>query len=75
MILDSQLTWSAHVSQVGEKVAQRLGVLGPLLKGRSGLSVRDGVLLYKKLIRPVMDYAYPSWMSAAGSYVRKLQVL
>jgi hypothetical protein len=43
--LDTQLSWSAHVNQVGKKAAQRLGVLGPLLNRRSGLSVRNGVLL------------------------------
>jgi hypothetical protein len=73
--LDTQLTWSAHVNQVGKKAAQRLGVLGPLLNRRSRLSVRNGVLLYKQLIRPMMDYACLIWRSAARSHVRKLQVL
>jgi hypothetical protein len=73
--LDTQLTWSTHVNQVGKKAAQRLGVLGPLLNRRSGLSVRNGVLLYKQFIRPMMDYACPISRSAARSYVRKLQVL
>jgi hypothetical protein len=73
--LDTQLTWSAHVNQVGKKAAQRLGVLGPLLNRRSGLFVRNGVLLYKQLIRPMMDYACPIWRSAARSHVQKLQVL
>jgi hypothetical protein len=50
-----------------EKAAQRLGVLGPLLNRRSGLSVRNGVLLYKQVIRPMMDYASPIWRSAARS--------
>jgi hypothetical protein len=45
--LDTQLSWSAHVNQVGKNAAQRLGVLGPILNRRSGLSVRNGVLLYK----------------------------
>jgi hypothetical protein len=53
--LDTQLTWSAHLNQVGKKAAQSSGVLGPLLCRRSGLSVRNGVLLYKQLIRPVID--------------------
>jgi hypothetical protein len=70
----TQITWSAHVNQVGRKAAQRLGVLGPLLNRRSGLSVRNCVLLYKQLIRPMMDYACPIWRSAARSHVRKLQV-
>jgi hypothetical protein len=47
VIFDTQLTWSANVNQVGMKAAQRLGVLGHLLSRRSGLSIRNGVLLYK----------------------------
>jgi hypothetical protein len=33
------------------------------------------VLLYKQLIRPMMDYACPAWRSAARSHVRRLQML
>jgi hypothetical protein len=50
-------------------------MLGPLLNRRSGLSVRNGVLLYKQLIRHMMDYACPIWRSAASSHIKKLQVL
>jgi hypothetical protein len=64
--LDTQLTWPALVSQVGKKA-----VWPPSLT----LSVRNGVLLYKQLIRPLMHYACPIWRSAARSHVRKLQVL
>jgi hypothetical protein len=39
--------------------ARRLGVLGPLLNRGSGLSIRDGVLLYKQFIHPVIGYACP----------------
>jgi hypothetical protein len=52
-----------------------MGMLGPLLSSKSDLFVRNGVLLYKHLIRPIMDYAYPVWRSAAHSHDRKLQVL
>jgi hypothetical protein len=72
--LDTRLTWSAPINEVGRKAAQTLGVLGPLLN-RSGLSIRNVVVLYKQLIRPVMDYACPVWRSAVRSHVRKLQVL
>jgi hypothetical protein len=75
VILDTQLTWSAHVNQVGKKGGSKTGRAWPLLNRRSGLSVRNGVLLYKLLIRPMMDYAYPIWRAAARSHVRKLQVL
>jgi hypothetical protein len=67
--------WSKHIDQVRKKAAQRLGILGPLLNRRSSLSNRNGVLLYKQLIRPMMDYACPVWRSAAHSHIQKLQVL
>jgi hypothetical protein len=44
-------------------------MLGPLLNGKSG------VLLYKWLIRPMMDYACPTLRPAARTYVRRLRVL
>jgi len=50
-----------------------MGVLG-LLLNRSGLSIRNGVLVYKKLVRPIMFYVCPIWKSAARTHVRKLQV-
>jgi hypothetical protein len=51
-----------------------MGILGPFLN-RSDPSVRNGVLLYKQLIRPTMDYTSPEWRSAARTHVRRLQVL
>jgi hypothetical protein len=67
--LDKRLTWSPHIDQVTRKL------LGPLLNRKSDLSVRNGVLLYKQLIRPSIDYACPAWRSAARTHVRRLQVL
>jgi hypothetical protein len=43
-------------------------MLGPLLNRKSDVSIRNGVLLYKQLIRP-------AWRSAALTSVRRLQVL
>jgi hypothetical protein len=73
--LDTRLTWSPHIDHVRKKTAQRIGMLGPLLNRKSALSVRNGVLLCKQLIRPMMDYACPTWRSAASTHVRRLQVL
>jgi hypothetical protein len=52
-----------------------MGMPGPLLNRKSDLSIRNGVLLYKQLIRPMMDYACPAWRSAARTHVRRLHVL
>jgi hypothetical protein len=50
-------------------------MLGPLLNRKNDLSVRNGVLLHKQLIRPMMDYGCPAWRSTAHTHVRRLQVL
>jgi len=73
--LDTRLNLSPHIDQVTKKTSQRMGTLGPLLNRKSDLSVRNGVLLYKQLIRPMMDYPCPAWRSAARTYVQRLQVL
>jgi hypothetical protein len=52
-----------------------MGTLSSLLNRKSGLSARNGVLLYKKLIRPMMDYVFPAWRFPAPTHVRRLHVL
>ena len=73
--LDKLLTWLPHIEQVSRRSAHRMVLLGPLLNRRSDLSIRNGVLLYKQLIRPLMDYTCPAWRSAARTHFRRLQVL
>jgi hypothetical protein len=55
--LDTRLSWLPHIDQVRKKTAQIMGMLDPLLSRRSDIYIRNGVLLYKQLIRPMMDYA------------------
>jgi hypothetical protein len=69
------MTSSPHVVQVKKKAAQRLGLLSSLLHRRSGLSIRNGVLLYKQLKRLMMEYACPIWKAAACSHLIKLKVI
>jgi len=69
------LTLLPHIDKVRKKTAQRMGMLGPFLKGKSDLYVRNGFLLYNQLIHHVMGFACPAWRAAARSHVRRLQVL
>jgi hypothetical protein len=71
--LDKRLAWSSHIEQVS-RTAQRMGLLGPALN-RSELSIRNGVLVHKQLIRTLMDYACPVWRSAARNHVWRLRLL
>jgi pyruvate-formate lyase-activating enzyme len=53
--LHTRLNCMVDSNQLGRNATQRFGVLDLLLNRRSGLSIRNGVLLYKQLIRPVKD--------------------
>ena len=46
-----------------------------LLNRKSDLYFRNGVLLYKQLVRRMKDYACPAWRSASRTHVRRLQML
>jgi hypothetical protein len=72
--LEKRLPWSSHIDQVRKKAVQKLEVLGSILN-RRGLSIRNGVLLYRQLIRPIIDYACSIWRSPGRSHITKLQVL
>jgi hypothetical protein len=54
----SHLTRVAHTDQV-RWVSSDIWRVGPLLKRIRDLSERNGVLLYKQLLRPVLDCACP----------------
>jgi hypothetical protein len=73
--LEKQLTWSPHIEQVSGWTARKMGLLVPLLNMRSELSIRHSVLLYKQLIRPLIDYAFSFWWSAARTHFQRLHVL
>ena len=75
VILDNRLNWLHCIDQFRMKAAQRLRVLFPLLKRKRLLSIRNGSLRYKKLVRPMMDYACPTCRFAAHNQIRRLQVL
>jgi len=73
--LDTRLTLSLRTLQVRKRTTQRMGVLGPLVNRKSDLSVGNGVLLNKQLIRLMIDYACPAWRPASRTDVRRVQVL
>ena len=70
-----RFTWSSFIDEGRKRAAQKKGILGPLLNGKSDLSVRNGDLLHKRLIRPMMDHVCRAWRSRACTHVWRLQVL
>jgi len=50
-------------------------MLGLLLNRKSDLSIRNGVVLYKQLLHPMVDYVYSAWRFDNRTNVQKAQVL
>ena len=52
------LSWSDHIHEVVNKVNKVLGVIKRVLGSNS---VNEFSLLYKSLVRPILEYAAPVW--------------
>jgi hypothetical protein len=72
--LDKRMTWKAHIDWNVTKGLHTLGQIYPLLKSEK-LGTKTEFILYKALIRSKMTYSCPTWESAAGTHLIKLQRL
>lgn len=72
--LDSKLTWCLHIQKTLEKANRALGALSPLLALQSCLSLKNKLLLYKSMIRPILTYGCMIFGSAAKIHIEKMQV-
>nr|CAD7570348.1 unnamed protein product [Timema californicum] len=49
-------------------------MLSPLLNKCSTLSSRNGLTLYKQLLRTILDYACPAWVHRLNMHTRRMQI-
>lgn len=75
VILDKRLTWKAHFQSIQNKFRKAKAMLYPLLGKRSPLSVKNKLLMYKVLLRPIITYAAPVWGAAAKSTIEAFERL
>ena len=75
LVMDSRLSWAKHIEATRRKAAAINGALRPITGGRSPLSPKNKLLLYKTLIRPVITYAAPIWGCAIPRLIYKIQVI
>ena len=58
VIISSDLSWSKHVEEIVNKVNKVLGLITRIVGNRN----KDVFsLLYKSLVRPILEYACPLW--------------
>lgn len=71
--LDRRLNWKFHINRKLNLAYGRLSKLFPILNKKSPLSKKNGILLYKTLLRPLIFYACPVWGTATSGAIQKLQ--
>lgn len=74
VMLDKRLTFKKHVDHVIQRSGVCLKSIYSILNWRSRLNVRNKVLLYKMVIRPILLYACPAWGQCADTHLRRVQV-
>ena len=71
--LDKKLTFKKHTEIVKNKASGAINRLLPLLKSHSALGLKNGILIYKMLIRPVITYAPAIWGNMDDKHMQTLQ--
>lgn len=73
--LDRRLRFGPHIGEIRTKATKCMAALYPLIGRRSFLSVKNKLLIYRAVIRPVLTYASPIWCTSAVSNRKQLQVI
>ena len=71
VIFDRKLTWKAHISYIIEKCKKRLNLMR-MVSGQFWGATKTLLLIYKSLIRSVLDYGSVAYDSACSSLKNKL---
>lgn len=73
--LDKKLRFKQHLENARVKANRSMAALYPLIGRKSSLNTKNKMKLYKSIIRPIMTYASPVWVSAAISNRKQLQTM
>jgi len=73
LILDKRLTWAEHIKLKRLQLNLRQKSLYPLLGKHSKLNLKNKLLLYKTLLKPIWAYGIQLWGAAKKSNIYKMQ--
>ena len=74
VLLDVKLTFERHVEFAKERAQKYIKILYALINRRSKLNMRNKLLIFKSVFRPIMLYGAPVWNSCAATHKKRLQV-
>jgi ribonuclease HI len=75
VIFDCRLTWNAHIDYVVTKCRKRLGLLRSVSGNRWGAGKKSLLMLYRALIRPVLDYGAVAFCTASDTQRKKMETI
>ncbi|GFT34295.1 RNA-directed DNA polymerase from mobile element jockey [Trichonephila clavipes] len=73
VILNKRLTFKQHIIRIRRNFNISLAKVFPLIARKSCLSLRNKLIIYKLVLRPVLQYASPIWGHAAYSNIKILE--
>lgn len=73
--LDAGLNFSQHITNTRNKALGARSKLNAIMNRNSSIGIKNGIIIYKAIIRPVMTYAVPVWGGAAVTNLNKLQIV
>jgi ribonuclease HI len=70
--LDPSLSFSDHIDKVVNRAKKRLNILKAISGKDWGANAAVLAITYKTLVRPLLEYAIPTWCSASPTQLEKL---
>jgi len=75
LIFDSRLTWNDHIKYTVDKCNKRLNLMRAVAGNAWGASKKTLLLIYRSLIRSIIEYGSIAYDSAADRIKRKLDMV
>ena len=72
VLIDSQLSWKAHINYISGKIAKGIGII---LKARKLFDSETLTTLYYSFIYPYLQYCNHVWGNTHVTYLQKLHIL
>lgn len=75
VIMDQKLIYQHHINSICIKVNNCFKALYSCLARKSFLSTKNKMIIFKTILRPIMQYGCEIWCTAAKCHLKKLQTI
>lgn len=74
VLLDKKLLFQTHIDYTKERAQKLIRILYSLINRKSKLNLKNKMLIYKSIFKPMLLYACSVWGECANCHKNKLQV-